>query len=553
MNDISVLIGGKAGDGINQAGALIGRTLGSLGYRVYMYYDYPSLIRGGHNFAIVRASPLPIGTHRSTIDLLLALDGQTLAKHKHRCTSDTLVLYNADASSGDGIGIAVNTIVEEENGNPIMGNSCLVGAFASATGMDWKAVEGILTRFIPKETEKNLKIAKKGYDAAECVRGRLKATAQDQETLPLVSGNEAISLGLLEGGLDAYVAYPMTPSSSILHFLASAADRFALKVIHPENEIAVMMMAQGFAYGGARTAVGTSGGGFCLMTEGLSMAAMAEVPVTLIVSQRGGPSTGIPTYTAQSDLQFVLSAGQGEFPRFVVAPGNAEQAFEWSARAMNLSWKYQVPSFILSDKTLSEGLYSVNPRCIGTIGRETPLLWTGDPPYRRYADTTDGISPLAFPPREGAVIKVSSYAHDEDGITTEDPEIVAKMQEKRMKKEASMLMEIEGLTSILQTGTAKAQDAMLTWGSNAGACSEVAEEWGLKSIQAVVLCPFPTRMLKLALDNVERIITVENNFTGQLTNIARSLGIHVERAILRYDGRPYAVDELFGEVGKVIA
>jgi 2-oxoglutarate ferredoxin oxidoreductase subunit alpha len=553
VNDISVLIGGKAGDGINQAGTLIARMLGSLGYRAYMYYDYPSLIRGGHNFAMVRASPFPIGTHRSTVDLLLALDGPTLTKHKHRCTPGTIVLYNADVSSGEGIGIAVNTIVEEENGIPIMGNSCLIGAFASAAGMDWSAVEAILTRVILKETEINRKIAKRGYDAAEGVRGRLNIIPLDQEALPLVSGNEAISLGLLEGGLDAYVAYPMTPSSSILHFLASVADRFRLKVVHPENEIAVMLMAQGFAYGGARTAVGTSGGGFCLMTEGLSMAAMAEVPVTIVVSQRGGPSTGIPTYTAQSDLQFILSAGQGEFLRFVVAPGNAEQAFEWSARALNLSWKYQVPSFILSDKTLSEGLYNMSLESIGTIGQDRPLLWNGVLPYRRYAETADGISPLAIPPREGAVIKVSSYAHDEDGITTEDPEIVAKMQEKRMRKEASMLTDIEALPAIIQTGTADAKDAILTWGSNADACSEVAAEWGLKSIQAVVLSPFPTRMLKSALNGVERIITVENNYTGQLTNITRGLGIRVDRTILRYNGRPYAIDELLYEVGKVIA
>ena len=182
--------------------------------------------------------------------------------------------------------------------------------------------------------------------------------SKTKEPLPIITGNQAISLGLIKAGLGAYVAYPMTPSSSVLDFMARYAKDFGLKVVHPESEIAVMLMAQGFAYAGVKAAVGTSGGGFCLMTEGLSLAGMAEMPVVVVMAQRTGPSTGLPTYTAQGDLHFVLNAGQGEFPRFIVAPGDAEEAYYWAGVALNLAWKFQVPSFILTDKIVSESQYS---------------------------------------------------------------------------------------------------------------------------------------------------------------------------------------------------
>lgn len=216
-------------------------------------------------------------------------------------------------------------------------------------------VETVIRRQIPKAPEKNLSIARKGYEVVreEGVIPRVGTTC-----CPLINGNEAIGLGLLQGGLDAYVAYPMTPTSNLLHFLAGAARDFPITVVHPENEIAVMLMALGLSYAGKKTAVGTSGGGFCLMTEGFSLAGGAEVPIVVVMGQRTGPSTGLPTYTGQTDLRVVLHAGQGEFPRIVVAPGSPEQAYIWSSIALSLAWKCQVPAVILADKTLCEGTYT---------------------------------------------------------------------------------------------------------------------------------------------------------------------------------------------------
>ena len=550
MTESTVLIGGKAGDGINRAGSIIGRLYAACGYRIYMYYDYPSLIRGGHNFTLLRASEREVATAREKVDFLLALDKNTLEMHEGRTGEETSIIYNSDMVKEEwpGIAVPIGTITEEAGGLPIMENSCLIGAFSKVAGFSWETVERVLKQEIPRATEKNLTIARKGYEAVEA-RGEIKPL--QKETLPLFSGNEMIALGLLAAGLDAYIAYPMTPSSGILHFLAAEAARFGITVVHPENEIAVILMAEGAAYAGARSAVGTSGGGFALMNEGFSMAGMTEVPVTVVVSQRGGPSTGTPTYTAQGDLLFVLSAGHGEFPRFVIAPGTPEQAVEWSSRALNLSWKYQVPAIVLVDKTLSEGIYTLDPAAIEKTGRTTPLWWKEGAGYRRYADTESGVSPLAVPPLKGSAIKVNSYAHDEDGYTTEHAGTVAWLHEKQMRKVRFMKEEIESLSPVQRSGVEGERTALLCWGSNAGVCREVAENLGIVSVQPVVLEPVPARAMHSALEGVTTLIAVEDNITGQLSGLMEGYGFGVDEKILRYDSRPFFADELARRVEEV--
>ncbi|MBN1195021.1 MAG: 2-oxoacid:acceptor oxidoreductase family protein [Methanomicrobiaceae archaeon] len=546
MEDFSVLIGGKAGDGINRAGFVIGRILSRIGYRIYMYYDYPSLIRGGHNFTIVRASRhAGIASHHVSVDCILALDHATLLRHAGRRTPATITIVNSDSVKAEnhagGLAVPLDTITKEEGGIPIMANSCLIGAFCHATGIPWDVVGTVLDEEMPQETEKNIAIARRGFDA---VPEQFILPKGEAPEVPLVTGNEAIGLGLLQAGLDAYVSYPMTPSSGILHYLAEVAGETSLKVIHPESEIAVMLMAQGFAFAGSRTAVGTSGGGFCLMTEGVSMAGMTEVPVTIVVSMRPGPSTGVPTYTAQGDLAFILSAGQGEFPRFVIAPADPAQAFEWSGRALNLSWKYQVPSFILVDKTLSEGTFSFDPEEPEWTGEEPIPRWDGTHPYHRYAEGEGGVSPFCPVPTTGVVVKVNSYAHDEDGITTEDPDRVVRLVEKRMKKSRGMQAEIDALDPVLVSGDPTAATAILCWGTTSGICREVGDIIGLRVVQPVVLSPFPAVALRDALAGVSRIISVEDNAGGQLASLAAAHGITISAQILRYDGRPHALEEL---------
>jgi 2-oxoglutarate ferredoxin oxidoreductase subunit alpha len=543
-----VLVGGKAGDGINSAGLLVSHLLSSLGFLIYMYFDYPSLIRGGHNFAIIRAAERKVGTHRKSVDFILALSQETVERHRHRLRPGSVVIYNRDLIRSEGIGISFKEVLEKEHAPPVMGNTCLIGAFAKASGIEWSAVEQVIRKHLPKGTDLNLAVARRGYENAPTA---MKLERPHGTCSPVLTGNEAIGLGLVKGGLEVYISYPMTPSSSLLHFLAEMADEFSLKVIHPENEIAVVLMAQGFAYAGKRTAVGTSGGGFCLMTEGLSMAGMAEIPIVFLVSQRTGPSTGLPTYTAQSDLHFVRYAGQGEFPRFIVAPGDAEQAIYWSAVAMSTAWKFQVPAFVLSDKDLSEGSYSVSYDSIPPFQAGTPPLWDGTPPYNRYSLTESGVSPLAFPPARGAAVKVNSYAHDPFGITTEDPEAVVAMAEKRKRKGKSLIAAVESMPSVNIRGAPDATTALLCWGSNLWLCSEAADELGMKMIQPVVLEPFPVDRYRKAAGGVDLVISIEDNTTGQLASHVRQHGFRVDREILRFDGRPFALEELLQEIKKV--
>jgi len=529
MANLSILIGGKAGFGIDKSSLVIAGILNRLGYRIYVYRDYPSLIRGGHTFSIIRASKDKIAAHIDKVDYLLALNQDAVNFHGSRLKPGAVVIYDSDSVKSNGIGIPLTNIIKEEAAPEILRNAGMIGAFCKASGIEWPVLEDAFRKNFAKDTDLNLKVARKAYDLA---KGSSKIERLDQKSLPLLTGNEATGLGLIRGGLAAYIAYPMTPASPILHFMANAASDFSLKVIHPESEIAVILMALGFSYCGKKVAVGTSGGGFCLMTEGLSFSAMAELPVVIILGQRPGPSTGLPTYSAQTELHFALNAGQGEFSRFLVAPGDAEEAYCWSQAALNISWKFQVPSIILSDKNLGEGTYSFDIDSVRAIKEE---------PVERV-----------FAPRKGAVIKVNSYEHDESGLTTEDPTETKKAQEKRLIKEKYIAEYLEGYETVNVYGNKASKTALLCWGSTKGPVVEAAEDLGLKVVHVIALSPFPIAKFKEALRGVKKLISVENNATGQLVRLINRYGFKADDSILKYDGRPFTVDELAARIKEVV-
>ena len=557
MKDFSILIGGKAGFGIDKSSLVIASIINKLGYRLYVYRDYPSLIRGGHTFSIIRASEDKISTHREKIDCLLALNQDTVNFHKDRLKSPgAIVIYDSGAVKVDAlpagielIALPLGEMLKEANAAEIMRNTAAIGALCRAMGISRDILEMVLRKNFPKEIDLNLKIARLGYDKSkDCI----KLESADNAKLPLLTGGEAMSLGLIKAGLKTYIAYPMTPSSPILHFMAGLSEEFSMKVLHPESEIAVMLMALGASYCGEKVAVGTSGGGFCLMTEGFSFAGMAELSVVVVLGQRPGPSTGLPTYSSQTELSFALNAGQGEFPRFVVAPGDSEEAYYWAQVALNISWKYQIPSIILADKTLIEGTYSFDINLTKEVKEEEPLLLDRKAPYKRYLDTDTGVSPLAFAPAKDAVIKINSYEHDEAGITTEDPVQTVKMQNKRLRKECFIAEELKNLGTVKVYGKADSDTAILCWGSNKGVCVEAAEKLGLKVIQPLVLSPFPIERLKSTLKGVKKVIAVENNATGQLVKLIKGYGLNADENILKYDGRPFSLEELEEKLKKVI-
>jgi 2-oxoglutarate ferredoxin oxidoreductase subunit alpha len=411
-------------------------------------------------------------------------------------------------------------------------------------------LESDITDTIEKAVDLNLKIAQSAYDSIE--KAWLSVPKLNQKMLPLVSGNEAIALGAVQAGLNMYIAYPMTPASAILHYLAEHENDLGVVTVHPESEIGVVLMALGAAYAGAKAMVGTSGGGFALMTEALSLSGQGEFPIVFVECQRPGPGTGVPTYTMQGDLSFVIHSGHGDFVKVVLAPGDAEEAFCLTGLAMNLAWKLQIPCFVLSDKHLSESIFSFDAD-LDKVKPEDPLLWDGQGEYKRYLDTQNGISPLAFPGNPAAMVKATSYEHDEYGITTEESEQITRMQQKRLRKKKTLQDELYRNDQVKVYGNLESKTVLLCWGSTKGSCIEVAEELGLKVVQPLVLEPLPIEPLKKALSGADKIIDIEVNATGQLAKHLSGHGICVDDMILRFDGRPFTVDFLLDKVKEVLS
>ncbi len=550
-DEISVLIGGKAGDGVSSAGQVIAQILGHIGYLVYMYFDYPSLIKGGHNFAIIRGAGRPVGAIRDSVDFILALNQETITLHEEKLDKMGVIICNGNVSRHPGaVSVDVGLILKEEEAPMVMGNSALIGSFLKVAGIEWKIADEVFRKAFTKETDMNLRVARKAFDAAE-IRKTMKEIPGVNH--PVLTGNEAIGIGLLEGGVTMYYSYPMSPTSNLMHFLAGNSDDFHMRVIQPESEIAGVLMALGCSYTGIRSAIGTSGGGFCLMTEALGLSGIAELPLVVVLGQRTGPSTGLATYTAQSDLLFALNAGHGDFPRFVIAPGDATEARTWSRIATEIAWKYQLPSIILSDKIICEGLFSMDPDFSEAYHAEPLMADPGTHPYLRYQVTGSGISPLRFPPSAGEWIKVNSHVHGSDGITAEEADITRVMADKRNTKIAGLTEEVEGIHSVQVTGNVNSDGALLTWGSNKGPCDEVGKKLDLRVVRPLVLCPFPKRSFSNAMKGVRRFYSVESNETGQLARHVSQFGYHAKGHVLKYDGRPFTIEELTARVREVIS
>jgi 2-oxoglutarate/2-oxoacid ferredoxin oxidoreductase subunit alpha len=542
--DYSILIGGEAGQGSRTAGLIIAKLFSEIGYNIFIYDDYQSLIRGGHSFSHIRASEKETLSHREKIDFLLALNENTFKKHKKDLSEKGIVLYNKDEfvlKEKQAVGVSMDKIVAQFKGIPIMKNTALVAGFAKILGIDWKILEGLFKKEFKKQQQQNLKIAKESFKRAKKLTKVKKLKRKPQ---PLLTGNEALSLGAVKAGLDFYLAYPMTPASGILHYLAQNKTKFNIAVAQLENEVGVVNAAIGAAYAGSRTMVGTSGGGFALMTEGLSLAVQNETPLVIVESQRMSPGSGVPTYTGQGDLLFALSAGHGDIVKFVVAPGDAQESFYWAGKILNLSWKYQTPSILLMDKEVAESTFSFDKKILSQIKCEKFLRWDKKGEYLRYKKTKKGISPLEFPGEEKAVVKSNSYEHDEYGLTIEDEKSIKEMQEKRLRKFEEMKKEVEKIESVKIFGKKSSEKAIICWGSTKGPAKEVAEKLGMRMIFPIVLQPFPEKQMKKALKGVKKIVLIETNGLAQLGEVLMRWGIKINKKILKYDARPFLPQEI---------
>jgi len=581
VNQISVLIGGEAGAGIFRSGFLFAKTCMRGGLYVFGTNDYQSLIRGGHNFYTARVDTEDVYSQADDIGLLIALNAETVTLHKDELVPGGGIIYDGDDIdlSAEKLGredsklypIPLRKIVWQElREQPIMRNTVALGAAVALLDYDLALLEGVLRdTFKAEVAESNMKAARRGHQYLKEsfehgfeYRLEKAESAGKQRIFP--SGNETVGLGAIQAGCKFYAAYPMTPSTGVLHFLAANERKNDMIVMQPEGEIAAVNMAAGAAFAGVRAMTATSGGGFCLMSEGLGMAGMTETPVVIMVAERPGPSTGLPTYSGQGDLRFVIHASQGEFPRVVIAPGDIEECFYETIHAFNLAEKYQIPVILLTDKYLAESQRSVEPFDVKRVKIERGDLIAGDYKdeelYRRHRFTETGVSPRALPLTRGAIVRTNADEHDELGYTSEDPEIATRMNDKRMKKLAFLSEELEkgNVETAKFFGPKEAAATIVSWGSTKGPIREAMkllrqEGIMVNYLQILYLLPFPVNSVKEALHKAKKSIAIENNKTSQLSSLIREhLLRDLDHKVLKYDGRPFNPRYLAEEIKEVL-
>jgi 2-oxoglutarate ferredoxin oxidoreductase subunit alpha len=549
-NLFTFLVGGKAGEGVKKAGSVAAHIFSSMGRHIFQLDDYMSLIRGGHNFSIISTSTKWISSHYMKANLVVNFDKRSCETHKNDIAEDGIVVYNSDElEKSEGIGIPLSSEADKYPMKKLMYGVGAVAILSSAIGFKKNQMNEIIKNEYPRGIADNIKFADKIYDLiTEKCNNKFPLERGDKER-PIITGNESISLGALAGGLDVYYGYPMTPASTILHFLAKKAKEFGIAVVHAESELAVINMAIGSSFAGAKSVIGTSGGGFALMTEGFSLAGMTEAPLLIVLSQRPGPATGVPTYTEQADLSFALTAGHGDFLRIVASPGTIEEAYYLASEMLELVWKFQTPGILLTEKHLSECSMTVEIDAENTKWAVAKTYQNGD--YKRYSDTDDGISPLLFPPSK-SVIKWNSYEHDEYGITTENAKIIEMMHNKRNKK-------IDALIDYLKTqNTVKIIEGeqslnIFTYGSTYMSVLEAIKYSGLNPtiIQPKYLSPLP--VWELEKFKTQDNIVIEQSSTGQFSKLLKEkAGLKIRKTITKYDGRPFDPIELSNQIKVVI-
>ncbi|MFP4000874.1 MAG: 2-oxoacid:acceptor oxidoreductase subunit alpha [Thermoplasmata archaeon] len=551
MEDVfTYIIGGKAGEGVKKAGSAAANLFSDLGGKTFKMDDYQSLIRGGHNFSVVSTSKEEIYSHHMVADIIVNLDDRSYQLHKDHLAENGLMIYNSgDTEEGEGIGLPIDDIAEDYSKSDLIKGVAGIAVLSSVIGMDIDELRKVIKKEYSKGVEENISFAEKIYELAEEKIDKKFTFEKLENKTPIFSGNESLSLGAAAAGLDIYIGYPMTPASSILHFFASHEDDLQVMSVHPENEISVANMAVGATMPGARVMVGSSGGGLALMEETISLAGMTESPVLFVLGSRPGPSTGVPTYTEQADLNFAINQGHGDFPLIVASPGSIEEAFNLAGEMLNLVWKYQTPGIFLTEKHLCESSMNIdiNP---SDIGWAEPKRSEGEGDYHRYENTDDGISKLKFPPSK-QLIKWNSYEHDEMGYTTEDPQEVIDMHDKRRRKNETLIFDLKERNTVNEFG--EGENVIFTFGSTTMSVREALkfEDLDAKIVQPVYMKPFPIWELEEYID--EDAIIVEQNSTGQFAKLLRKkCGIKPKAVIRKYDGRAFEPRELAKEIKEAI-
>ena len=565
--DYSIKIGGEAGQGIQTIGDALASVFARSGYHVFTDQDYESRIRGGHNFYRIRLSDVPVRAPKKQLDILIALDKASVTLHQPEMREEGTIIYDSALlkESFDGpqfLDIPFIKLATDTGASKIVANTVATGAVLGMLGFPLEPLFGILDIILRKKDDQTRQqnrlsaIAGRDYAARNCKRCSftLRSAGLPKMLLP---GSDAIGFGALAGGCQFYSAYPMTPSTGIMTYIGGKAKDYGVVVEQAEDEIAAINMALGASYAGVRSMTGTSGGGFALMVEGLSLAAMTETPIVIALAQRPGPATGLPTRTEQADLFFALYAGHGEFPRIIFAPGDPEQAIRLTAKAFDLAQKYQVPAIVMTDQYLADTQWTFDNISLNDLPMRDYRANTeeieGLDEYRRHAFTETGISPFAIPGKTKHVVVTDSDEHTEAGHLIEDAQIRREMVEKRLfRKIESIRREIE---PPVYFGPENAATVLVSWGSTYGIVREAAEKLADKRVGMLhfsEIYPFPGREkfdYAGLLNSAERRICIENNATSQFAQLLEAqTGCTITDRITRYDGRPYLVEELLEEL-----
>jgi 2-oxoglutarate/2-oxoacid ferredoxin oxidoreductase subunit alpha len=565
--DYTIKIGGEAGQGIQTIGDGLARVFARAGYHVFIHQDYESRIRGGHNFFQIRFSEKPILASRRPIDIVIALDRPSITNNRDNLTESGIIVYDSTIlkqtyEGPEFLNIPSVELAIKDGGSKVMANTVATGVVLGMLGMDLAIFEEVLKEVFAKKgdaiTQQNISAARLGSDFAGqyCERCAF-SVAPPGTRLMLIDGNTAVGVGAVMSGCKFYTAYPMTPSTGVLTYMASKSDQYGIMVEQAEDEIAAINMALGACFAGVRSMTGTAGGGFALMVEGLSLAAMTETPVVIVLGQRPAPATGLPTRTEQGDLLFALHTGHGEFPRIVFAPGSPDQVLQLTNKAFDLSHKYQIPAIILTDQYLADTQWTYDGFDLSQLKYEDYRL-KGDkfaslPCYQRHAFTDSGVSPFAVPGDARHVVVTDSDEHDEEGHIAEDADIRMKMVKKRLYRKLPLLTaEIAPPTLY---GNPDARTVFVAWGSMYGVLREATErleERGAAMLHFTELYPFPGTDkfdYMTLLKKAKRTVCVEQNATSQFARLLKAeTGFSCNDTINKYDGRPFLVEELLGEL-----
>ena len=574
--DFAISIGGAAGQGIAAPGDVLAWIFVRRGLHLYTYNAYQSIIRGGHIFLTFRISTEKVYTHGDQLDLLICLNQDTMDRHLKHMGPGTRVIYNSDTiepgEAQEGVQLCGMPVKELSNDsrNKLVQNTAALGVSMHLLGLDFGILEEILTQQFMRKgqavVDENVGVARAAYDHAIANFPAFpEATPEGEKPQAWWAGNDALAMGGACAGVKFYAAYPMSPSTGVLHWMANHARDLGIMVRQVEDEIGVATMTIGAATTGTRAMCATSGGGFALMTEAVGSAGMMEIPVVMIDVQRAGPSTGVPTKTEQGDLWQMLGASQGDFPRIIVAPIDALDAFNTVPELFNLVDRYQCPGIILSDLLISEGRFSVDPDDIDfhpKIDRGeliTEPSTNGDE-YLRYKYTESGISPRAVPGLEGYVHVVATDEHDEDGVLISDeftnPTKRRLMVEKRGRKMQDIF---EHVAAPEIEGEEDADVTLVGWGSTYGAIHEALEQLKVEGITANHLpikwiVPFHVKEITDILSNSKKVIVIENSYSGQFFRYMRSeTGLNVDAHIRKYDGEPFMPHQVANGVQEILA